>query len=171
MDAAALAIGIVSLVLATASLLWNVYRDIILTPRTATTSRISNILHGDHTYGPYIDITIVNKGPGKVILQSIVVRTKSAFATIIGRQRWAVVINDNTNRFNPQMPTTLGVYEKTTQLLPFDEESFVSTHPNRWGFVDTIGKYHWVKRRHCREINREFSRRFVEGVDSGTARG
>ena len=167
MSTAALILGTVSIILASASLFWNIYRDILLRPRTRVTSRISSIHHGGKTYGPYVDITLVNKGPGKVVIDNIVMK-EACIKNLLARQpRFAVIIYDYENMYNPKMPTEVPIYEKTTQFLPYDKDSFLKQNPSRYGFIDSLGRYHWVRRRDLREVVQKYNKEFIANKVTG----
>ncbi len=156
----AIVLSVVSLVLASIAIFWNIYKEILLRPFTDITGMISNIHHGGKILGPYINLTILNKGPGDLIINSIVVKRSSLIRKILHKEIFASIINDYTNPYNPKMPMKIELHNTATQLLTFDNDCFFKEDNTHIGYIDTLKRYHWMKKKHFNEMKKEFNKTF-----------
>lgn len=94
------------------------------------------------------------------MLVSIVMKEAGIKKLFTRKPRFAVITYDYENKYNPKMPTEVPVYEKTTQFLPYDKDSFLKQNPSRYGFIDSLGRYHWVSRRNVKELIQKYRKDF-----------
>ena len=160
MTTTALVLSIVSLVIALVALFWNIYRDLLLRPRSRVTCHISIVDTRSVNLGTFINITLTNLGPGELVLDSIVVKTGGIRERMRNEPRYAVIINDYDNPMNPAMPTTVAVHRRVTQFLPFEQDCFVAQPVKRIGFIDTLNRYHWARHSDVEEVKREYVKEF-----------
>ncbi len=156
----AIILSSVSLVMALISLLWNIYKEVLLRPRSSVVCGVSYINNGNKEFGPFIDLKLTNKGPGKIILTNIVVHNGGILRRLLRTQTKAAVMYDYTNGCNPRMPTEVTQYQSTTQYLDFNQECFLKDGATRFGFIDSLCRYHWAKRRYLRRLLAAYKRDF-----------
>lgn len=149
---------------------WNFYRDVVLKSRTSGSISISNIYHGNKVHGPFITITFVNLGPGKLHLESIYI-ARLYWWRFLGRSvpkafksetQYAHVMWDYTNPYSSKLPIALDIGEKASFLLNSDQESFLSVNPTHVGVTDSFGRFHWVSSRSLRATKSEYFQKYSE---------
>lgn len=149
---------------------WNFYRDVVLKSRAMGSISISSIYHGSEKHGPFLSLTFVNLGPGKLHLESIYI-TKLSWLRFLGRRvakifgaesRYAHVMWDYTNEYSSKLPISLDVGEKASFLLKSNQESFLSVNPTHVGVTDSFGRFHWVNSRSLRAAKSEYFQQFSE---------
>jgi len=149
---------------------WNFYRDVVLKSRAAGSISISNVHHGEQIHGPFITITLVNLGPGKLHLESIYI-AKLSWWRFLGRRiskvfksesQYAHVMWDHTNPYSSKLPIILDVGENASFLLNSDQESFLSVNPTHVGVTDSFGKFHWVSSRSLQATKSEYFQKHSE---------
>ncbi|MEN6575464.1 MAG: hypothetical protein ABFD90_03910 [Phycisphaerales bacterium] len=156
----AIILSSVSIVIAFTSLFWNIYRDVLLRPRSEVVCGVSYIRHGDKERGPFIDLRLTNKGPGTIIVTNIIVHNGGFLRRLLRIQKKATVMYDYTNELNPKMPTQVAQYQSITQYLDFDKDCFLKGGATRFGFIDTLNRYHWARRRYLRKLLLAYRRHF-----------
>jgi len=70
------------------------------------------------------------------------------------------IVNDYRNPFNPTMPTEILQDMKTTQFLPFEHDCVIKENIKRLGYIDSIGRYHWIRNKDIRTVKKEYNKRF-----------
>lgn len=149
---------------------WNFYRDVVLKSRAMGSISISNIYHGGQVHGPFINITIVNQGPGKLHLESIYI-AKLSWWRMLGRSvskvfksesQYAHVMWDYKNPYSSKLPIVLDVGERASLLLNSDQKSFLSVNPTHVGVTDSFGRFHWVNSRSLRATKSEYFQKHSE---------
>ena len=102
-----------SIAIALISLLWNIYKELLLRPRSMSSCGLS-LVYADGKYSDrFIDLQLTNKGPGKLILTNIVCFEGGVLKKVIGKQQMATINYDWENAYNPRMPVEVGQYETT----------------------------------------------------------
>jgi hypothetical protein len=114
------------------------------------------IRQGDHVSEDYIDLQITNLGPGKITIINIAMLEGGLFKKLIRKQKKGVIIYDYTNELNPKLPMTIEQYNSASQYLILSKCNWINKSVTHLGFVDNLGRYHWVKRRHLAAIKRNF---------------
>src|SRR5206468_626278 len=77
------------------SLGWNVYRDVILKPRLKVRLSWTRLLDTAGPRGsPFLQLSIVNHGPGDIICGMPMIRNKRWFRRIFGESTVATLIHD-----------------------------------------------------------------------------
>ncbi|MFH1930698.1 MAG: hypothetical protein ABIN18_03795 [Pseudomonadota bacterium] len=156
----ALILSILALTVSAFSLGWNIYRDVVLKPRMKITVKISSIVGTGVKLGPFIDISAVNLGPGRINLNSVVIKKETLISKLRHASRHAIVIHDYTNPYGAQMPKELNVGETITLLFPCEEKSFLAHRPTHVGISDTFGKIHWATRKSLRNATNGYLKDF-----------
>lgn len=161
MDTAAIAISVVSLLIATFGLGWNIYRDILLKARVKIFIAIRNLyFEGAPPSPPYIGITATNHAPGKIILQSIDLRDTTIFKKLLKKERFATVFHDYKNPYSGKLSCTLEVGESLSLFLIHEKDSFLKEQFSHVGINDSFGRTHWTPRKSVKSLNRKLERFF-----------
>ena len=106
----AISISIFSVITATLSLGWNIYRDIILKSRVKVSARIMAVVIEDCKEHPeYLIVSAINHGPVKINLKSINMKNTSLIRWLTKKQEYAFVIYKPENNMGSQ----LSVRDKT----------------------------------------------------------
>ena len=124
MDAtlAALGISFISLLVASLSLGWNIYRDVVLKPRMRVRFQVSTLVHPAMESRTYLDVSATNHGPGRVICNMIHFKTASLWRTLTRQVKHGVILGDWTNPLSAKVPKVLEVGERATFLIPYGKE-------------------------------------------------
>ncbi|MBX9658870.1 MAG: hypothetical protein K2X00_09905 [Nitrospiraceae bacterium] len=149
---------------------WNFYRDVILKSRTKGSISISNVYHGSESHGPFLSLTFVNMGPGKLHLESIYI-AKLSWLRFLGRRvakifgeesKYAHIMWDYTNDYSSKLPISLDVGEKASFLLKSNQEAFLSVNPTHVGVTDSFGRLHWVSSGSLKVAKSEYFQQYSE---------
>src|SRR5690349_10687798 len=116
-------ISLLSFCLASFSLGWNIYRDVILKARVRVRFAIVSLVSPGRSVGEserFLKIGVTNRGPGKVRIHMITGRVAPLWRRLFRRVHHFVILNDYTNPLNPQLPLMLEVGEEATLLLRYN---------------------------------------------------
>jgi hypothetical protein len=72
------------------------------------------------------------------------------------------IINDYKNPLNPPMPAEVKQDRKTTQLLPFEEDCVFKENIQKLGYLDSVGRYHWIRKSDIKEIYNEYRKKYLQ---------
>jgi len=154
-------IAVLALLVASFSIFWNIYRDILLKPRLKVRVQISIIIRDNSIKkDSFIDITVTNMGPGVITCEAIFARKRALF-------RWlqpplAFIVPDYTNPLSAQLPKKLEVGEKITLLLPYEENAILATKPTHLGIRDSFIRIHWADRDSLKKAIKSYLKDFPE---------
>jgi hypothetical protein len=136
-------VAVLALLVSGASILWNIYRDILLKPRLKVRMQISVILQpGSDKRESFIDITATNHGPGPITCESIFSRKRAFFRWV--KPKYMFIIRDYTNPLSAQLPKKLEVGDKITLLFHYEENLFLAYRPTHVGIRDSFGRLHFA---------------------------
>ena len=164
----ALIVSCISVAISLFALGWNFYRDVILKSRAHGHISISHIVHGDKKLGPYILISFVNLGPGKLIIESIYI-AKLPKVRILGKRickllnrtpEYAHIMWDYTNSYSSKLPASIDVGEKITLPLESNQSAFLAVDPTHVGVTDSFGRFHWVSSSSLALAKKEFFKKY-----------
>lgn len=153
-------ISILALIISGISILWNIYRDLILKGKIKTRVQISSLMQVGQTIGTYIDVTGVNHGPGPITCESVFTKTSLWRRWIKGEKKYGYVFPDSANPFTDKLPKKLEVGEKVTMLFPHVANAFLAQKPARVGFKDSFGRLHWAAKKNLKQAIKDYSRNF-----------
>ena len=100
-------ISVLSLGLATVSIAWNIYRDVLMKPRLKMGLSIGTMLSPSGNHGTFIQISAVNFGPGPIYCRSLHFRNTSWWRRILRKETYAYITHDYKNRYSSQFPQRL----------------------------------------------------------------
>lgn len=142
----ALIVSIVSAAIASLSLGWNIYRDVILKGRVDVSFAVVTLIDQNRRDRPqYLNIKATNFGPGSVTLSTIVVKDTRLWTRLMRRPRYAIITLDYTNPLSAKLPAKVEVGDKIELFLPYDKEAFLKERFTRVGVSDYFGRIHWAR--------------------------
>src|SRR6266404_3926398 len=162
MDRADLAILIsaFSFAVASASLAWNVFRELWLRPRLRVSLDIVTVTSEVMLPERKMMISGTNFGPGKIRVSMVWWRKGSIISRWRGKARQGVLIYDYRNPLNGKLPVMLDVGERVDLMFPFENGGLLFERPTRVGLRDYFGRDHWVPRKALKSAQAEFDRVF-----------
>jgi hypothetical protein len=158
MEILTITLSLISLVISLSAILWTIYEKIYLKPRSRVTGQISFIKQGKYESESMVSLTIINLGPGKIIIESIVAQNKKLFGKMFKRNKYAFIMHDYLNAANPTLPHEIDQYKSMTQFLPINREKLFDVPMNKFGFKDSIGRLHFMNRRQFKILSSGYAR-------------
>jgi hypothetical protein len=138
------------------SLGWNVYRDVILKPRLKVRFSWSRLLSTVGPRGsPFLQLSIVNHGPGDAICGMPVIRNKHWVRRILGESATATLVHDFTNPICAKPPFKLAVAEEAQVTFPITNKTFLDEPIFGIGIKDSFGRVHWAPRKDIRKARKD----------------
>jgi len=162
----AIFISIFSVLLAAMSLGWNIYRDVVLKPKVIVTFAVKNIVnHGIGVSPDYVGITATNRGPGSVILNTLVLRESSFWKKLTKNQRYAVLIGNCYIRpYSSEMPKKLQVGESLNLFIRYDQKCFLKESFTQLGIDDSFGRINWAPKGVMKKIREKWVHTFAKNT-------
>lgn len=142
-------ISVASAIVASLSLGWNVYRDVVFRARCRVS--IANVrffnVPGVHNEQVFVSIGVTNLGPGPLMLQSIALHRWPFWSWFYkAERRQAIVNHDWHSPVSSKLPIKLEVGETATYPLPFEADCFLQVDWTHVGINDSFGRTHWARR-------------------------
>ena len=155
-----LIISILSLCLASFSVGWNIFRDLVLKARVRTSFMVGA------SVGPAGRETVIlakatNLGPGVVYIQGLTARF-SWWARLRGNAPYALIIPDHSHRFATALPAKLEVGQSATIIIPYNQECVLGYRVTGVGLTDSFGRTHWVPGADLRRAKMTFRKELRE---------
>lgn len=149
----ALIISLFSACLAMASFVWNVWSKFIYPkPKVRLNIGIMNVLRNGRVEGlPFVNLQIVNHGPGSITIELAAVRMKQHGS----RKLQYALINPIHNLEHPEigigpfaggLPKVIETGEKFALHFPYEPHGWLDPSLVKIGVLDSYGRYHWVGR-------------------------
>lgn len=146
-DQLALIVSVVSALIASLALGWNIYRDVVMKPRLVVSVAVVTILHDSLPELPrFVNLTAVNHGPGTVTISSIIAMNTSIWHRMTRTVQYAYVTPDYANPYGGRIPAKLEPGGKVELLLPFDRDCVLGQMLSHVGVNDFYGRKHWASR-------------------------
>lgn len=154
----ALLISGLSVAVASLSLGWNIYRDVLAKPRVNIRMGIRQVVEdGKSVDGYVVWVRGVNLGPGKVTLELIVVRKRILTGWGNGYGRFGIVrFVASAVTGGSTLPLTLDAGECADLLLPLNRDTFLESTYSMLGIRDFHGRIHWAPSRDMRVARRQW---------------
>jgi hypothetical protein len=156
----AILISLVSLLVAAFSLLWSVYKDIVLKPRLKVRFSVQKVVGGPLQSYDVLTFSATNFGPGKIRCEMLQLKSESLWRKFINKRREAVLLNDNTNPYATKLPCILDVTERGNFFIPFNESCFLNEQFTHIGVSDSYGRVHWTPKKQVDEAKKIFRKEF-----------
>jgi hypothetical protein len=156
-------VSLLSLLLASIALGWNVHRDVILKARVRVSFAVVRVMSVSQAVGQgkqYLRISTTNHGPGPVKIDIISGQNTQLWRMLLRRPQFFVILVDHTNPLNPRLPQRLEVGDTHTLLLPYDQNCFLSGDATHIGVADSFGRNHYAPRGHIRDARTQFQNDF-----------
>ena len=160
-DQIALVVSVVSALISSIALGWNIYRDIVLKARVRVTFSVVFILHESLPERPqYLNIRATNFGPGAITLSMIVAKESPLWRRVLRKEKFAMITPDYTNPLSARLPTKLEVGDKLDLFLPFEKDCFLAKPFSKIGLNDYFGREHWAPRKDIIRARAEWKKEF-----------
>ena len=72
------------------------------------------------------------------------------------------IIYDYTNPYNSKIPVEIEQYNTIYQYLPYEKDCVLSSNLSKLGFLDSLGRSHWMKRKDLREMSKKYKKGFSQ---------
>jgi hypothetical protein len=158
----AIVISLLSLIISGIALGWNIYRDLILKPRFRVRLGILRWSYSTkRVYGPDLELTVVNFGPGLMVVRAAVIRTQSTF--------WSWFKNEDSIESveAENLGAELEKGHKISIEVPNFNECILDKKPLRIGVRDTFGRIRWAPGKDLKKIQREYAKGKCTGSGVG----
>ncbi len=157
----ALLISIFSVLIASTSLGWNIYRDVVLKAKVDVSFSVVFILHETLPERPqYLNLKVVNFGPGVVNINTICIKEDQLWRRLLRKTKFAIVNADYSNPLSSRLPAKIEVGDKIELLLPYDKECFLKAHFTHVGVSDFYGRIHWAPMRQLKKTYESWNKDF-----------
>jgi hypothetical protein len=156
-------ISVLSLILSSLALGWNVYRDIVLKARVRVRFAVVSLVTPGQRTGheeQFLRIGITNHGPGTVTVEMIAGRMSPWWRSLLRIPRHFVILNDYTNPLNPKLPNKLQIGDNINLLLPYNEKCLLSGEATHIGVTDSFGRTHFAPSKDLAEARGQFAKDF-----------
>ncbi len=139
----ALTVSIFSVLVASLSLGWNIYRDVILKAKVDVSFAVVTIIHDSLPNRPrYLNLKVTNFGPGPVTISTICAKEAQLWRRLLKKQKGAIVTPDYSNPLSAKLPAKIEVGDKIDLLLPYDKDCLLQSHFTHVGVFDYYGRLH-----------------------------
>jgi hypothetical protein len=157
----AILISVVSILVASLSLGWNIYRDVILKARIKVTFMFGLIVHPNLNKSlERLFLSATNFGPGIIRLKMIYVKESSLLKLILRKTKLAVLLNNNMDPLSAKLPCDLEIGNQMDFLLEFNEDCFLSENWTHIGIKDSFSRVHWAPRKSVKIAKKSYLERF-----------
>ncbi len=157
----ALIVSIVSAAIASLSLGWNIYRDIVLKARVDVSFAVVTLVDQARADRPrFLNIRATNLGPGVVTISSIVVKDHPIWRRFRRPRSYAMITPDYRNPLSAKLPAKMEVGDKIDLLLPYDADAFLREPFTHVGLSDYYGRFHWAPTRDCKNASEAWKKDF-----------
>jgi hypothetical protein len=159
----ALLISGLSVAVASLSLGWNIYRDVLAKPRVKVRMGIRQVVEDGESVNGYVAwVRGLNLGPGKVTLEIIVVRKRFQKGWGNGYDRFGIVkFVASAITGGSTLPLTLDAGEYADLLLPIDRDTFLGSIYTMLGIRDFYGRVHWAPNKDMRDARKQWKKLIV----------
>jgi hypothetical protein len=151
----AIVISIVALVVACASLGWNIYKELSLKPRVRTSLKIG-VGGGDIARGresvKKIVVSVRNIGPGEVNLTGMTLKPTKEQNN--ADSSWLPALTP-PEAGGASFPATLKAGQSTIFIFRYNKDSFLKERHVGFGLGDGYGRTHWVPTKDLRRAEEE----------------
>ncbi|WP_157134600.1 hypothetical protein [Sphingomonas sp. PAMC 26605] len=153
----ALIISIFSMLISLGGFVWNIWSKFIFPKAKIRVSfAVVHIIPPPDPPREYTRVNVTNFGPGEIIVDAALVRTKKRWYK---RDGWGL-INPIHSLDNPDiemgpfaggLPKKLSVAETFSLFFPHSAENFLGQDITRVGIQDSFGRNHWAPTAHVRK--------------------
>ena len=157
----ALFISLISVLIASTSLGWNIYRDVVLKAKVDVFFAIVTIFHESLPHRPqYLNLKVTNFGPGVVNISMICAKESEWWRRLLRKTRHAVINADYINPMSSKLPAKIDMGDKIELLLPYDGDCFLQSHFTHIGVSDYYGRVHWAPKQQLKKAYKSWQKDF-----------
>jgi hypothetical protein len=157
----ALIVSIASAIVASLSLGWNIYRDIVLKAKVDVSFAVVTLIDQARADRPqFLNLKAVNFGPGVVTISTIIVKDAPAWHLFLRPRKLAIITPDYTNPLSAKLPAKMEVGDKIELLLPYDREAFLKEAFTHVGLSDYFGRIHWAPLKDYAKVSETWEKDF-----------
>ena len=159
----AVIISVASIVLASLSLGWNIYRDIVLKAKLKVRFMVGSVTT-TVSQKPLLRLIIsaTNFGPGKIRCTMLFLKNSSLLKKLARKTKYAALIHDYTDQMSGNLPCELEIGEGRDFLLKFEKDCFLSESWTHIGIKDSFGRIHWASKRNVKAARKLYKEQFGE---------
>ena len=155
----AVLISMASIIIASFTLGWNIYRDIILKAKIKVRFMIATFSHPNFDKSlKKFAVCITNFGPGKIQCTNICIRKFSIWKQLIKKREISILIHDPKEC---KLPCELDIGDEKNLLLKFDMCDFLLEDWTHIGVKDTFSRIHWAPKKDVTKL-RQF---YIEKIE------
>ncbi|WP_425989932.1 hypothetical protein [Brevundimonas sp. TWP2-3-2] len=165
----ALIISIVSVFIAIASFVWNVWSKFIFPkPKASASAGIFMMYTDAGSSNQHLAVTFTNHGPGELTLHLACIKYKpwpwsKALAAMLNPiHNFPYEPYESLGPFSGGLPKKLLVGEGHTIRFPYEANGFLALPFSHLGAVDTFGRDHWVPKKQIKAIRKQFKEDFPD---------
>lgn len=159
----AILISVASILVASLSLGWNIYRDIILKAKLKVRFVVGLITHPNLNKPlERLIVSATNFGPGKIKCTMLFIKNSSLSKIITRKTQLAVLIHDYTDPLSGDFPCELDIGEGRDFLLKFSEDCFLSEDWTHIGIKDSFSRIHWAPKKNVTVAKKSYIEKFKQ---------
>ena len=172
MEILAIGISIFSILIATFSLGWNIYKDVIMKPRIKVSFAVIGFIHDSQMGGaPVIRLNAVNMGPGQLTTCMPTGKNTSLLKKITRKTEYWNINPDFNHPYCSKLPRRLDMAESIDLIFPYNENCFLKNKFTHFGIYDSFGKVHWAPKVDIERAQKQYQNDFRDEPEtSGTDR-
>ncbi len=157
----AIIISVFSVGVASVSLGWNIYRDIVLKAKVRVDFGVRILQHSSMPDSPkFVSIVATNYGPGPVNLNMILARYSPLWKRLLRKSEYAIITADYTNPTSAHLPAKVEAGDEITLLLPYNKDCLLNRDWTHVGLNDVYRRRHWAARKQIETARQEWIKDF-----------
>jgi hypothetical protein len=137
----------IAIIISIVALLWNVYRDFLLRPHCRVRFKFVELnsrprwsFNLKKAWVPYLELTVVNFGPGLLVVTAAVMKTPAAVESLEAEN----------------LGTELEKGQRVSIVIPNSSECCLDKDSRRIGIRDTFGRIHWAPTKDLKRVKRDY---------------
>jgi hypothetical protein len=163
MDIQNIAIGIslFSVAIASVSLGWNIYRDVILKAKVDVSFAVVALIHETLPERPqFVNFKVTNFGPGPVNISMIHAKYAPMKYRLLRKTEHAVINPDYKNPHSAKLPAKIEVADKIELFLPYNSKCLLNREWTHVGVNDYYGRVHWAPKKQLLKARKQWLEEF-----------
>jgi hypothetical protein len=150
-------ISVIALVISVGSLVWNIYREILLKPRMRVRFWFSQIIMPARVTAPFLKLSVLNLGPGSNTVVGARVRVRPFFLSWFREENPATAIHNFNDPFCATLPAKMAPGETIMITFPIEGNRILDPKVLRIGIEDSFNRFHWAPRKDLKRARRRIS--------------
>lgn len=150
-------IALAALGLATVSLGWNIYKELILKAKVRVSLHVTSVVTlGGRTAENIVMFKVTNFGPGQVQVTGLSARNRWADRILRKTSRGFHLVPAWDHPFNTKLPGKLAVGEMANVVIPYEKECFLGDKFRFVGVLDSFGRVHRASKKDLRAARKQY---------------